>query len=261
MYERREAPSPQAVLLLVHGLGAHCGRWEFLSQFLLQSGISSYAIELKGFGETKGPRGHIDSFGTYFGDICTVRAIISKEHPGANIFLLGESLGGLLAFLLAIREPGLFNGLICISPAFKGRAKLPPGDYIRIFTSLFYRPQRQFTMPFNAQMCTRDTRYQAVMDNDEREHHLASSQLLVNVLIAQARASLLKGRLTLPTLFLVAGEDLLVDPKTSMGIFKGLRVKDKTLIRYPDMYHALSIDLGREKVFEDILRWVQERAR
>nr|MBC8428746.1 alpha/beta hydrolase [FCB group bacterium] len=53
--------------------------------------------------------------------------------------------------------------------------------------------------------------------------------------------------------------DTLVDPKASKSVFKGLKHKDKKLIEYPEMYHALSIDIGRETVFNDILKWIVER--
>ena len=69
MYRLWEHPDPEAVLLLVHGLGAHSGRWDPLSEYFLKNNISSYALELKGFGSTEGPRGHIDTFATYFNDI------------------------------------------------------------------------------------------------------------------------------------------------------------------------------------------------
>jgi len=261
MYRQWEIASSETVFLLVHGLGGHSSRWEFLSKFLLQNGISSYAIELKGFGETKDLKGHIDSFEIYFQDLLVIRNIINKEHGGAKVFLLGESLGGLLAFLLAIRKPNLFHGLICLSPAFKGSLKSSFMDYVKVFVSLFFNPRKQFPVPFNAQMCTRDTEYQAVMDHDEREHRLASAKLLIELFLAQIRASSLKHKLSIPTLFMTSGKDLLVDAKASLGIFKKLAVKDKTIIDYPDMYHALPIELGREKVFTDILEWAQERLR
>lgn len=260
-YRQWEAASSEVVFLLVHGLGGHSSRWEFLSQFLLQNGISSYAIELKGFGETKDLKGHVDSFEIYFQDLLAIRNIINQEHRGAKVFLLGESLGGLLAFLLAIRKPDLFQGLICTSPAFKSSLKFSFIDYVKVFVSLPFNPRKQFSVPFNAQMCTRDTDYQAVMDQDEREHRLVSAKLLIESLFAQIRAGFLKHRLLIPTLFLTSGKDLLVDTKAISGIFKKLAVKDKTIIDYPNMYHALPIELGREKVFTDILKWAQKRLR
>lgn len=245
--------------MLVHGLGAHTGRWEFLSRFFLQNNISSYAIELKGFGETKDLKGHIDSFRIYFRDIRSLCNIITKENKAKKVFLVGESVGALISFLTAIEEPDLFDGLICISPAFANSLEATPFTYVKTLLPLIYDPKKQFNIPFDSKMCTRDVDYQKVMDADPREHRLATSKFIFKLMIAQARCNFLKNNVKIPVLFLLSGEDKLVDPEASKRIFKGLKTEDKTIIQYPDMYHALSIDLGREQVFGDILKWVRER--
>src|SRR3989338_3153640 len=81
LYRKSAPPSPRAVLLLVHGLGAHSGRWQALSDFFFNNNISTYAIELKGFGETRDLRGHIDSFNIYFDDIVSLHDIMVKGNP------------------------------------------------------------------------------------------------------------------------------------------------------------------------------------
>ena len=259
IYREWKIQVPKTALLLVHGLGAHSLRWEFLANFFLQKNISSYAIELRGFGQTSQLKGHIDSFNIYFNDIRTLRNIIKKENTRKKIFLLGESMGAIIAFLLAISDPGLFDGLICISPAFQSRLKFTALDYIKIFLTLIYSPRKQLNMPFDSKMCTQDIAYQREMDSSELEHRLATPKLLANIALAQARAIILKNRLQTPTLFLLAGVDKLVDSETAKRIFKSLSLNDKEIRRYPDMYHALSIEIGKEKVFEDILKWIENR--
>ena len=51
----------------------------------------------------------------------------------------------------------------------------------------------------------------------------------------------------------------MVDEKAGRKIFAKLSLADKTIIEYPDMRHALSIERGRESVFEDILAWTEKR--
>ena len=259
-YRRWRADSPKAVLLLVHGLGAHSDRWTFLAEFLRDKDISSYAIELKGFGEEKGLKGHISTFDIYYDDILSLREVISRENPGKKIFLLGESLGGLVSFLLVDLEIGLFDGLICISPAFSNRMRFSFLDYLKIFFAVFFMPQKQFRMPFDSSMCTRDLHYRDVMDADEREHRLATGRLLYNIFMAQIRVKILGSNIADPVLFLIAGEDKLVSPGASENVFARLKSGDKNIIFYPEMYHSLSVDSGREQVFEDILEWVNERS-
>ena len=251
------AGEPKAILLLVHGLGAHSARWDFLSDFFLQNSISSYAIELKGFGETKDLRGHVDSFKVYFRDLRRLRDIIIEENRGKKVFLLGESLGAIISFLTVIPKPDLFNGLICISPAFMSRVKVSPLEYIKIFLSLAYNPKRQFKIPFDSGMCTRDGGSREILDSDPREHRLATSRFVFEILKAQIQSAILKKKMRTPVLFLLSGEDKLADPEASKRIFNGIKIDAKKLIQYPDMYHALSIDLGRERVFKDILKWAE----
>ena len=253
------AGEPKAILLLVHGIGAHSARWSFLSDFFLQNNISSYAIELRGFGETKDPKGHVDSFKIYFRDLRRLRDIIIEENRGRKVFLLGESLGAIISFLTAIQEPDLFDGLICISPAFMSRLKVSPLEYIKIFLSLAYNPKKQFKIPFDSGMCTRDAGYREILDNDPREHRLATARFVFEILKAQTQSAILKKKIRTPALFLLSGEDKLADPEAAKRIFDGININDKKLIEYPDMYHALSIDLGRERVFKDILEWVKKR--
>lgn len=259
IYRQWDCVCGKAVFLLVHGLGAHSGRWDNFADFFLERGFSSYALELKGFGQTENLKGHIDSFKVYLRDIESLFNIIKKENPGKKIFLLGESVGALISFLFVISTPEAACGLVCISPAIESNLKFPFLDYLRIFSALFYNPKKQFSLLFDAQMCTRDREYQNKMECDEREHRLASARFLLEVLLAQMKIRLLYKRLGVPVLFLMSGNDMLVKSKASIRVFNSLKAQDKTLCEYPDMYHSLSIDLGKETVFGDIFNWVTKR--
>lgn len=259
MYRNWGLPTPKAVFLLVHGLGGYSGRWQFLADFFLQHDISSYAIELRGFGPTKGPRGHVDSFDQYFEDISCLRGIISKDNPGKKIFIIGESLGGLISFLAAAKTKKLFDGLILLSPAFMTKYKLPIWDYIKVFGSLFYNPKKQFYLHFVPKMYTRDVECQKRIAIDEQECNVATGQLLTRIVLGQLSAAFVHKKLEIPVLFLLSGADLIVNSKASRRLFRTLQDEDKGIIEYSSMYHALSIDVGREKVFGDILQWVENR--
>jgi alpha-beta hydrolase superfamily lysophospholipase len=260
IYNSWRCAFPEAVVLLVHGLGGNSSRWEYLARFLLEKNITSYAIELKGFGETEGLKGHIDSFRIYYRDIQSLYDIIERENSGEKIFLIGESMGGLISFVLAGLKPDLFSGVICISPNFKSTLKFSWSDHLKIYFSMVFNPRRQFEMPFDSRMCTRDPECQKLMDTDPLEYRLATASLLFNVLLAQRQAHSLKNKIRKPVLFLLAGDnDQLSDSAQSKKVFKDLKTEDKEIIQYPQMYHALSIESGREKVFEDILKWLRKR--
>lgn len=244
---RRWGVSPsKAVFLLVHGLGAHAGRWEAAGEFFAKNGITSYAIELKKFD----PPTEI---------IPRLYDIAAKENPGKKIFLVGESFGAILSLFVVSRAQGLFAGLVCISPAFVSRVRPSFIDQLNIAASLLYNPQKQFRLPFDSAMCTHDVEYIKKMDKDSREYRTVSSKFILTFLLAQVQVRSLRDTILLPVLFLIAGDDKLVDSAASVKEFKNIAAKDKTLIEFPGMYHSLSIELGKEKVFEEMLKWVEER--
>jgi len=257
---RPDPASPKAVLLLVHGLGAQSARWDFLAGYFAGRGYASYAIELRGQGRTpERPRGHIGSFKVWGRDILALRETIGRDFPGRKVFLVGESMGGLIAYDTAGRDPGAFAGAILMAPAFKNGMKFPLSAYVKLVLFTPFNPRVMVDLPFTSQMATRDTDYAAVMDANPDELRVASIGLLGGFLPVKARAGRLAKRYAVPSLFLIPGVDHLVDENAARKIFKKVAAADKTIIEYPEMFHALHIDLDREKVFRDILDWTGKR--
>jgi alpha-beta hydrolase superfamily lysophospholipase len=261
LYRTWDAASPRAVLLLVHGMGAHTARWDFLGSYMAARGVTSYGLELRGFGRTPDrPRGHVDSFSVWEDDILRLREIIAAEHPGQKVFLLGESLGGLVIFNLAASHPEAFAGQVHISPSFKNGMKFPLSSYLTLIYMYPFNRRKTLPVPFTSAMCTRDQAYAAIMEANPDELRESSLKMLMDTLSGQKRAFKSAPSAAVPALFLLAGKDYLVDESASHRLFDKLAVTDKTLIDYPEMHHALSIDFGRERVFDDILAWLQPRA-
>ena len=249
-YKAWAGPSPKARFLLIHGLGANSLWWEsFASEFLKQN-FSSYAIDLR---EHK-------SFADFFKAIGDLLTKIKEESPRVKIFAIGESMGALIILLMALKDQALFDGIVCISPALKSSTPLKPLDYLKIFAPLFYNRNKVYKLPVTSGMCTRDPEYLKVIESTYDKDVSSTSQVLFDIFIAQFRLRLLSIRIDSPLLFLIAGHDLLVHSHASEKVFAKLKCKDKTLIEYPGMYHSLSVEFGKEKVFRDILEWVENRA-
>jgi alpha-beta hydrolase superfamily lysophospholipase len=259
LYRSWESAQPRAALLLVHGLGAHAGRWRYLAAYFQPRRLSAYALDLKGFGATTGPRGHIDSFRLYEQDISHLLRLIQSRHPGLPVFLYGESMGGVIAFNFATRLADGLAGLILSSPVFKSTLAFPLLDYLKVFLSLPLNPRQAIALPFTSAMCTSDAAVRQAMDADPLELHTASANLLFNILLEQGRVFRTLRRLRLPTLVLTAGQDQFGDNRTAQRVFARLLAEDKTFLQYPDMLHVLHAECGRERVFQDIEAWVLKR--
>lgn len=242
-------PSPKAKLILIHGLGANSSWWESFASESLKNGFSSYAIDL---------REH-RSFAEFFDLINNLLIKIKEDNPGKKIFAVGESMGALIILSMALKSQAIFDGLVCIAPAFNSKTPLKLKDYFRIFAPLFYDRNKRCSLPVTSDMCTRDPAYLKMIESTYDKDVMFTSQVLFDIFITQLSMRLSKMRIDSPLLFLVAGHDLLVYSEDSVKVFGRLISQDKTLIEYPGMYHALSIELGKEKVFQDIWAWVDKR--
>lgn len=242
-------PSGRCIAFLVHGLGGNSSWWEGLSQFLLKKDISSYAIDIR----------HCGSFKEFFLAIKELHAIIKKSNPGSKIFAVGESMGALVILSMALKDPGLFDGVACISPAFDSKAPLKLQDYFKIFLPLLYKPNKRQTLPVTPDMCTRDPVYLKMIESTYDKDVMQTSKVLFDIFLTQIYMRTISMKVKAPLLFLIAGDDKLVYKDASIKVFKKIRAKDKNVIEYPGMYHSLSIDLGREKVFQDMLEWMERR--
>jgi alpha-beta hydrolase superfamily lysophospholipase len=261
LYRKWEVPSPSAVMLMLHGLGGHSKRWESMAFYLRQKGISCYALELRGFGYTPGSTGHVDSIDKYLEDIKALYGICRRRASATDIYLCGESLGGLISFYAALRFPATFSGLVALSPAFGNTLKLSAGDYIKTAIGTFFRPRVQIELPMTPEMCTRDPGYIELLKDDEAGHSIATARMLYEIFRVQLWCRHQAPKISERVFFLLAERDKVVDNKKTKAVYDRIKISDKKLKEYPGMLHSIILDLGKEAVFKDISEWVAENSR
>jgi acylglycerol lipase len=259
-YRKWPAKTPVGGVVLVHGMGAGTERWTSLARFFSERNVSSYALSLRGFDGTEGEKGYVKSFDVYHTDIKNLLAVARGEVPEGKIFLLGESMGALIAFDFASREKSLFDGYILLSPVFASKLKFSAGEFLRILGAMMFFPRKSFRMPFTAQMCTSDVAETKKIENDPAEHRHASGSLLREIFIKQVLCSFIAKRMTSPVLFLISMNDEIADPQKSIKVFDITASKNKTIKKYTGMKHALSVESRNEEVFEDICLWCEWEA-
>ena len=94
---------------LVHGASEHSGRYGRLAAALTGRGFAVWAMDLRGHGRTAESTG-IGRFGgglgvdTVLDDVQALHLVIDDEHPGVPRFLLGHSMGSIIALASAERD-------------------------------------------------------------------------------------------------------------------------------------------------------------
>jgi alpha-beta hydrolase superfamily lysophospholipase len=95
------AGGPKAILLVAHGMAEHSARYERLAAAMSASGWAVYAPDHRGHGRTaEGALGWLaerDGFARVRDDIHEIARDAAAEYPGLPVFLLGHSMGSVLA--------------------------------------------------------------------------------------------------------------------------------------------------------------------
>ena len=171
------------VFICIHGLGAHSGRWDFFVVFCKKHDIQCITPDFP-------PQGPLGTWEKIINETVTSATLSDQQ-----VFLIGESLGGLMAYNYCLRN-GAHNparrssplsGIVLLSPAFKNIMPFSLLKYLRIVLGLLL-PFIKTKAPFSATMCTRDGGYQQKMKQSTTETRNFSSQLYLDILFQQAYA-------------------------------------------------------------------------
>ena len=122
-----DAPAqPSAYVMMVHGFGEHCGRYEAFAQALVENGFGVLRFDYRGHGRSDGRRGHVYEFADYLRDFNAARDhVIEQNKNDAPLFVLAHSYGGLISLHALARDPGGVSGVVFSSPFFGFAIKVP----------------------------------------------------------------------------------------------------------------------------------------
>jgi len=252
----RPADAARAVLVNVHGLGDHSGLYPTLTDYFPARGVALHAPDLRGNGHSPGPRGHVDRWSQYRDDLHAFVQVVAAEEPGLPLFLLGNSLGGLIVLDYAIHHPERLRGVIAAAPPL-GRLGVPPPLMLlgRVASRIWPRLSLQTGMDLSG--LARDPEVVRTVLADPLFHRLGSARLSTEVTAALARVRAGAPEFPLPLLVLHGGADRMVPPEGSRVFVARVGRPDHTLREYPGGYHCLFADLDRDVVLADLGRWME----
>jgi len=124
-YREWQVENPKAVILLVHGLGEHCHRYEAICRDLNQAGYTVSAIDLPHHGRSDGEKCHVGSFSVFQSAVLDLYLKVKATHPSSPLFILGHSMGGLITTRFLIDHQDKFQGAILSGPAIETVEQAP----------------------------------------------------------------------------------------------------------------------------------------
>ncbi|MET3106886.1 alpha-beta hydrolase superfamily lysophospholipase [Oxalobacteraceae bacterium GrIS 2.11] len=251
-----ETSVPVPCIVIMHGLGEHCGRYQHVAPFLNACGFSVRTFDLRGHGQSDGPRADIPNPLAIIQDAEFVIGKFALQCQTTPI-LFGHSMGGLFAARIATAGNIPLRGLILSSPALALRLGRLDRFFLKVMSAI--APHFAISNNVSSSYLSHNPALNSAYDNDPLVHKKITASLLNAMLDAISYAQTHAPILTIPTLLLVAGDDHLIDPQGSQDFFGSLPSNLGTAHFYPDLYHEILNELDASKVFSDMQSWLSAR--
>jgi alpha-beta hydrolase superfamily lysophospholipase len=245
---------PAGVVLLVHGLGDHSGRFEPVAQTFCRSGFNVVSFDAMGHGRTGGS---MPEFAVLAADLAKVIGWV-RDSVTVPIILYGQSLGGglVLHHGLSDREPVdcIIAGSPLLRPAFQ-----PPAWKLLIGRTLGrFWPSLTVGTGLNPNHLTSDPNEVARYLNDPVILRHVSAALGISML-EEGENSLLRARqLVTPTLIMHGTSDLITSYQASQE-FANRAGKICELKLWPNLLHDLHFEIDKDSVLAFAIEWIRDK--
>lgn len=248
----------KAVIIAVHGFNDYRNGFAFPASWWMQRGITTYAYDQRGFGETA-YRGIWAGTDRLKKDLAVLVDLVRDRHPDVPLYLLGESMGGAVVMASA-REANFpkVDGLILSAPAVWGWQSLNGFYRAALWCAAHLVPS--MTASGNG-LGIQASDNISMLQNLGRDSYFIKQTRIDSVyglvgLMDQAYNSAEK--LDLPTLVLYGAQDEVI-PKDPVEDVVARLPKTADIVLYEDGWHLLMRDLQAPLVWRDIDRWITDR--
>ncbi|MGZ3589467.1 MAG: alpha/beta hydrolase [Thermodesulfobacteriota bacterium] len=245
---------PKAILLIVHGLAEHSGRYMNLVNHFVPLGYAVHGFDHPGHGKSDGTRVYVERFEDYTD---TIKVYFDRMRPAKPVFLVGHSMGGLIAALYLLDHQREMTGAVLSGPAVKVPGKITPTTVLvgKMFSALM---PRFGLLGLDAEGVSRDPAVVQAYINDPLVHSgKITARLAAEMLKAMQHISAQASKITLPIMIVQGTADRLVDPAGARMLYDAVGSADKEIKIYEGFYHEVFNEPERERVLHDVERWIE----
>jgi alpha-beta hydrolase superfamily lysophospholipase len=243
------------VVVLVHGLHEHSGRYAHVAERLLRSGYRTYAVDHAGHGHSPGSRGNIGTMAATVAGVHEVAQLAQSENPDRPTFVYGHSMGGLIALQYLTGDAVSLHGAVLSAPAVdlsaaSGLQVAAAGVLSRFVPDLG-------VVQLDATAVSRDAEVVARYRSDPlnrmgKVRARTGAELLQTVRALQPRVEALR----LPLYLLHGTADRLVPIAATDWIEQHAGSPDLTVRRWEGLFHEAHNEPERERVLDEIVTWL-----
>jgi len=245
-----------------------------LSQ-MVRRGVAVVMVDYEGHGRSDGTIGLILDFKRLVNDVHSFFLEKTQQlFPGKKVFLMGESMGGAVAYLMIKEHPDVYAGVDFLAPMCKIAQGMMPAKWVidlgrkitgptGTTTSLGFlpiAPSRGNLKMYTFKLAHKRAMHARVPSQYGRKPRFATARELLDTTKSISESL---SEFDAPFLIQHGKADRVTDPKLSEMLYAECKSKDKTIRLYDGMCHALTAGEPKENVdivFNDSIEWILERA-
>jgi alpha-beta hydrolase superfamily lysophospholipase len=242
---------PRAHVVLIHGIGEHCGRYERTGSLFAEAGFHVRSFDLIGFGASGGARGDIDEWSRYHAQI--QRHMEWAREQGGPVVLMGHSMGGNLALGYALTGHPAPDLLVLSAPALAGGAA-----WQRAVAGVARRIAPTATVPnsLKGEQLSRDPAVGEAYFSDPLVFQKSTTRLGAALFEAMDELNESLSDLHIPTLVLHGGADSIVPPQSTAALGELPNVERRL---YPALRHEILNEPEGPEIVAEIVAWIDSR--
>ena len=244
--------SPKATILILHGLGEHYRRYDYITRKFMANNFNVYRYDQRGHGDSDGKRGYVDNANTFVKDLKIVIDLVKEENSHLPIFILGQGMGGHIMSILGGQYDNLVDGMVFCSPLI-----CDFGNYTS--NSDEYDSDFDFVSTGNIHNLSHD--YDFIQSYDEDELVLKEVTVGIYHALKESCSHIVEYlyKFKYPCLILHGSMDSITDCEDSRFLFNNIISKDKEIRILKGLYHKLLEELIKEDIISEITRWIEKR--
>ena len=253
---------PKAVAVLVHGYGEHMGRYAHVISALVQHDYAVYAVDHRGHGASAGLRAHVERFDHFVDDLHLLVQHAERAHPHLARFMIGHSMGGLIATRYALRHQTDLAGLVLSGAALWIGDEVSP--MLKRISSVLARvaPTLALTAATRGEesVLSRDPLIQEQFNADPHTYKgKLRARMGYEMMNAAQDARARMASLTLPLLIMHGADDRLTNPNGSRLLYEQAQSVDKALQLWPGCRHEIFNEPEQCEVMDYMIEWLDLR--
>jgi alpha-beta hydrolase superfamily lysophospholipase len=251
---RWDAPNERAVVIAVHGMNDYAGAFALAGPVWTERGVTTYAYDQRGFGRSP-DKGRWAGSKALRQDLRAVIEAVRARHPDRSIFLLGHSMGAAVVMSTVAEDAAGIDGVVLAAPGVWGGSRMPILYRLTLNLAASVMPGKTLTGERAGRQASDNIEFLRAMYRDPHVIKDTRIDAVLGAVRMMGEGWKAADDITAPTLFIYGAKDDIIPVKAMRKAGERLGAKGRVVV-YPDGWHLLLADLGRERPITDIADWI-----